>query len=62
MLSETEGFIVNKLKQNTRRFAKRQITWFKREKGFQNVCLEKKDDPNSAIEKIAGLIIPPHNE
>ena len=52
---------INSIQQSSRNYAKRQITWFKREKGFQNVCLEKKDDPNSAIEKIAGLIIPPDN-
>tara|TARA_B110000116_G_scaffold272342_1_gene296737 strand:- start:1857 stop:2762 length:906 start_codon:yes stop_codon:yes gene_type:complete len=53
---------IHSIQQSSRNYAKRQITWFKREQGFQNVCLEKKDDPNSAIEKIAGLIIPPDNE
>ena len=52
---------IHSIKQSSRNYAKRQITWFKREKGFQNVCLEKKDDPNLAIEKVAGLLTPPEN-
>ena len=31
---------INKIKQNTRRFAKRQISWFKREEGIQHVSCE----------------------
>ena len=31
---------INKIKQNTRRFAKRQISWFKREEGVQHVSCE----------------------
>jgi tRNA dimethylallyltransferase len=31
---------INKIKQNTRRFAKRQISWFKREEGNQHVSCE----------------------
>ena len=52
---------IDSIQQSSRNYAKRQITWFKREKGFQNVCLEKKDDPNLAIEKIADLLTPPEN-
>ena len=39
---------INKIKQNTRRFAKRQISWFKREENIQHVCCE------NAFEKIIG--------
>ena len=39
---------INKIKQNTRRFAKRQISWFKREEGIQHVSCE------NAFEKIIG--------
>ena len=53
---------IDSIQQSSRNYAKRQMTWFKREKGFQNVCLEKKDDPNLAIVKIADLIILPDNE
>ena len=52
---------IDSIQQSSRNYAKRQITWFKREKGFQNVCLEKKDDPNLAIEKIADLLTSPEN-
>ena len=31
---------INKIKQNTRRFAKRQISWFKREENIQHVSCE----------------------
>ena len=39
---------INKIKQNTRRFAKRQISWFKREENIQHVSCE------NAFEKIIG--------
>ncbi len=32
---------INKIKQNTRRFAKRQISWFKREENIQHISCEK---------------------
>jgi tRNA dimethylallyltransferase len=31
---------INKIKQNTRRFAKRQISWFKREENIQHISCE----------------------
>ena len=37
-----------KIKQNTRRFAKRQISWFKRDKNIQHV--NSKDAFNEIIE------------
>ena len=39
---------INKIKQNTRRFAKRQISWFKREENIQHVSCE------NAFQKIIG--------
>ncbi len=41
------------IKQNTRRFAKRQITWFKREKGIQWICWE----PNESVKQICDKIL-----
>jgi len=39
---------INKIKQNTRRFAKRQISWFKRDNSIQHLKVE------NAFEKIIG--------
>ena len=39
---------INKIKQNTRRFAKRQISWFKRDKNIQHIPIE------NAYQKIIG--------
>jgi tRNA dimethylallyltransferase len=39
----------------TRRYAKRQETWFRREKAFQSVCLPPAETPDSASERILGL-------
>ncbi|MGK0190331.1 MAG: tRNA dimethylallyltransferase [Verrucomicrobiales bacterium] len=33
----------------TRQYAKRQRTWFRREKGFVNICLSETDDAKSAV-------------
>ncbi|MBA71318.1 MAG: tRNA (adenosine(37)-N6)-dimethylallyltransferase MiaA [Verrucomicrobiales bacterium] len=49
---------IDSIQRSSRNYAKRQTTWFKREKGFQNICLEKKDDPNSTVEKIIKLMTP----
>ena len=43
------------LQQATRRYAKRQSTWFEREKGFQSVCLSDGTDAKSAVESILSL-------
>jgi tRNA dimethylallyltransferase len=43
---------ISQIQQATRRFAKRQLTWFKREKAFQTICLESSDTPESASTKI----------
>ncbi len=40
------------IQQSTRRFSKRQSTWFRREKGFQSICVEPDEEANSVVEKI----------
>ncbi|MEM7144055.1 MAG: tRNA (adenosine(37)-N6)-dimethylallyltransferase MiaA [Verrucomicrobiota bacterium] len=46
---------IEQIQQATRRFAKRQITWFKKEKAFQTICLAPTDTPESTCEKIFRL-------
>ena len=36
----------------SRRYAKRQRTWFRRETGFQSVCVAAEEDPLSAARRI----------
>ena len=43
---------VEAMQQATRRYAKRQMTWFRREKGFQTVCIRKGDSAKSTAERI----------
>jgi tRNA dimethylallyltransferase len=43
------------IQQATRRYAKRQATWFKREHGFQTVCLAPDSTAESAVERILEL-------
>jgi tRNA dimethylallyltransferase len=43
---------ISQIQQATRRFAKRQLTWFKREKAFQTICLTSHDTPESACTQI----------
>ncbi|MCB1098611.1 MAG: tRNA (adenosine(37)-N6)-dimethylallyltransferase MiaA [Verrucomicrobiae bacterium] len=40
---------------STRRYAKRQRTWFRREKGFQSVCLSPGEDAKSTADTIISL-------
>lgn len=49
---------LDQIRQASRRYAKRQLSWFRREKGFQSVCLAAHDGPESAIAKIHTLF--PH--
>jgi tRNA dimethylallyltransferase len=44
------------LKRNTRRYAKRQLTWFKREKRINWIDLKKKTPKDEIIKKILTLI------
>ncbi len=39
--------------RNSRRYAKRQLTWFRREREFQSVCLAVDEPPESAATRIA---------
>ena len=50
-----EGSISN-IQKASRNYAKRQITWFKRESRFQKVCLSVKDDPESEIRKLMSTL------
>ena len=43
------------IQQSTRRYAKRQLTWFKRESGFLTVHLAPDDTPDSAVAQILNL-------
>lgn len=43
---------VNVLKRNTRRFAKRQYTWFKKDKNVKWFCIEDTNQINSTIDSI----------
>lgn len=45
--------------QATRRYAKRQETWFRREKAFQSICLTPSETPDSAARRILGRLAPP---
>lgn len=40
------------IKQNTRRFAKRQLTWFRKDKNIKWIDVNKKDELESAAQKI----------
>ena len=43
------------LKQNTRRFAKRQLTWFRKDKRIQWLDISKNKDPKEIAGKIEEL-------
>ena len=47
---------ISNIQKSSRNYAKRQITWFKREVGFQKVCLSVKDDPDSEIRNLMSAI------
>ena len=46
--------MVRLLKRNTRRYAKRQLTWFRRRPEYEWVDLSEFDSPNAAAEAILG--------
>jgi len=61
---EIAGFIYNEysldeavelLKRNTRRFAKRQLTWFRRYSSIKWIDMEKYDTINNVVEEIKSL-------
>ena len=43
---------VSAMQQATRRYAKRQMTWFRREQGFQTICLADGSNPDFVIQRI----------
>nr|WP_245561202.1 hypothetical protein [Desulfoscipio gibsoniae] len=47
---------VNLLKRNTRRFAKRQLTWFRRYSSIKWIDMEKYDIINNVAEEIKCFI------
>jgi tRNA dimethylallyltransferase len=49
---------VSAIQQASRRYAKRQLTWFRRETGFQRVCLAANETAESAAER--ALVLFPH--
>lgn len=51
----TEVEAIAAIQQSTRRYAKRQTTWFKRERGFQTICLTPDSTASSAVERILEL-------
>ena len=50
--------VIDKIKINTRRYVKRQITWFKKEPGIIWINLEEKDISEDIVEKIIKLLKP----
>ncbi len=49
---------IERIRQATRRYAKRQVTWFKREKEFQSICLAADDTADSAAGRILSQLPP----
>ncbi|MDB6118841.1 MAG: miaa: trna dimethylallyltransferase, partial [Verrucomicrobiaceae bacterium] len=47
--------VVAAIQQASRRYAKRQITWFKREQGFQTICLSPDSTASMAADRIIEL-------
>ena len=47
---------ISTIQKISRNYAKRQITWFKRESGFQRVCLNEDEDTDLILKKILGTI------
>ncbi len=46
---------VDSIRQASRRYAKRQLTWFRKETAFQMVCLKPTEDTDSVIMRILAL-------
>jgi len=53
-LDEAEAIAT--IQQATRRYAKRQETWFRRESAFQTVCLAPDERPDSTVDRILSLL------
>lgn len=50
------GVCVEDLKLRTRQYAKRQLTWFRREKRVLNIVIGENDELSNVVEKAVGLI------
>ena len=50
-----EAEAIATIQQATRRYVKRQQTWFRRENVFQTVCLAPDERPDSAVDRILSL-------
>ena len=46
---------ISAIQQATRRFSKRQSTWFRREKGFQTICVEPDEQASSVVQNILSI-------
>jgi tRNA A37 N6-isopentenylltransferase MiaA len=49
------------LQQATRRYAKRQITWFRRERCFQTICLDSLPTAQFALDTVLAACRVPHS-
>jgi tRNA dimethylallyltransferase len=47
---------LRRLKRDTRHFAKRQLTWFRKEQGVQWVMIEEGESPERTADRVAGMI------
>ena len=47
--------MIEAIQQASRRYAKRQVTWFKRERGFQTICLSPDSTASMAADRIIEL-------
>ena len=43
---------ISAMQQATRRYAKRQMTWFRREHGFQTICLAAESNPDFVTQRL----------
>ncbi len=50
--NQSQEETVAAIQQATRRFSKRQSTWFRREKGFQTICVKADEQASSIVENI----------
>ncbi len=51
----SEAETIAAIQQATRRFCKRQSTWFRREKGFQTICVAPDEQADSVVRQILSL-------
>ena len=51
-----EGEMVRLFKRDTRRFAKRQMTWFRKEPGIHWVSIEQNETPEQTTRRVVSCI------